>query len=181
MSASRRGACRKRAKPSPKLPSFAASFRAPFRKRLTKRLPVSATRSGNSRNRDCRWLRRAAAAGATSDRRPRLHKGMSGMQCQLCSNPATVHLTTLVGFKKKSVHLCEACANKKELLIEDKPDLNIQAVVHFMLGQQLGPEAEELSRLTCPHCGIKYMEFRGQGRLGCPHDYDAFRLGLDPI
>jgi protein arginine kinase activator len=25
------------------------------------------------------------------------------------------------------------------------------------------------------------MEFRGQGRLGCPHDYEAFRLGLDPI
>jgi protein arginine kinase activator len=106
---------------------------------------------------------------------------MSGMQCQFCSNPATVHLTTLTGFKKKVVHLCESCAKKKEMVGDDKPELNIQAVVHFMLGQQLGPEAEELSRLTCPHCGIKYMEFRGQGRLGCPHDYEAFRLGLDPI
>jgi protein arginine kinase activator len=103
------------------------------------------------------------------------------MQCQNCGNPATVHLTTLTGFKKKVVHLCEACAKQAEVVSDAKPEINIQAVVHFMLGQQLGPEAGELARLTCPECGIKYMEFRGQGRLGCPHDYDVFRLGLEPI
>jgi protein arginine kinase activator len=35
--------------------------------------------------------------------------------------------------------------------------------------------------LTCPACGIKYMEFRAEGRLGCPHDYDVFRVGLEPL
>ena len=25
------------------------------------------------------------------------------------------------------------------------------------------------------------MEFRAQGRLGCPHDYAVFRLGLAPL
>ena len=50
-----------------------------------------------------------------------------------------------------------------------------------MLGQQLGPEAEELARLACPACGVKYMEFRSQGRLGCPQDYDTFHRGLEPI
>ena len=103
------------------------------------------------------------------------------MQCQKCSNPATVHLTSLTGLTKKVVHLCDSCAKKYDMVQVNKQELNVQAVVHFMLGQQLGPEAEELSRLTCPHCGIKYMEFRGQGRLGCPHDYEAFRLGLEPI
>ena len=105
------------------------------------------------------------------------------MQCQFCSNPATVHLTTLTGFKKKVVHLCEACAQQQQVLGAggDKVELNIQAVVHYMLGQQLGPEAEELARLTCPECGIKYMEFRGDGRLGCPQDYETFRRGLEPI
>lgn len=103
------------------------------------------------------------------------------MQCQFCSNTATVHLTTLTGLKKKVVHLCEACAKEKQVVSAAKPELNIQALVHFLLGQQLGPEAEELARLACPHCGIKYMEFRAEGRLGCPHDYDAFRLGLEPI
>ena len=33
--------------------------------------------------------------------------------------------------------------------------------------------------LTCPHCGIKFMEFRAQGRLGCPHDYEVFRVCSD--
>src|SRR5262249_31924504 len=40
---------------------------------------------------------------------------------------------------------------------------------------------EELARLTCPECGIKYMEFRAEGRLGCPRDYEVFRLGLEPL
>jgi protein arginine kinase activator len=25
------------------------------------------------------------------------------------------------------------------------------------------------------------MEFRAQGRLGCPHDYNVFRIGLIPL
>ena len=25
------------------------------------------------------------------------------------------------------------------------------------------------------------MEFRAEGRLGCPHDYDVFRAGLEPL
>src|SRR5437870_8020337 len=106
---------------------------------------------------------------------------MSGMQCQFCSNPATVHLTRVTGLKKKVVHLCETCAKQNEVVGATKSELNIQAVVHFMLGQQLGPEAGELARLACPECGLKYMEFRYEGRLGCPHDYEAFRTGLEPI
>ena len=103
------------------------------------------------------------------------------MQCQLCTNPATVHLSSLTGLQKKSVHLCEACAKKNSMIATGKSDINIQAIVHFMLGQQLGPEAGELARLTCPHCGIKYMEFRSSGRLGCPNDYEFFRMGLEAI
>ena len=41
--------------------------------------------------------------------------------------------------------------------------------------------SEELARLKCPDCGIQYMEFRHQGRLGCPADYEVFRAGLEPI
>jgi protein arginine kinase activator len=103
------------------------------------------------------------------------------MKCQFCSNPATVHLTTLSGLKKKAVHLCEACAKQQQVIAPAKPELNIQAIVHFMLGSQLGPEAEKLAKLTCPHCGMGYMQFRQDGRLGCPHDYEAFQSGLDPI
>jgi protein arginine kinase activator len=103
------------------------------------------------------------------------------MQCQFCANPATVHLTTIVDGQKTVQHLCEACARQHYLVEHHQAELNIKAAVHFMLTQQLGPEAEELSRLTCPECSIKYMEFRAEGRLGCPRDYEAFRRGLEPL
>jgi protein arginine kinase activator len=30
-------------------------------------------------------------------------------------------------------------------------------------------------------CGIKFVEFRNTGRLGCPHDYQEFREELTPL
>ncbi len=107
------------------------------------------------------------------------------MKCQFCDNPATNHLTKLTSLKeKKVVHLCDECAKKQQVVAEPetaKEDMNISAIVHLLLGAQLSPVEEELARLACPHCGIKYMEFRGEGRLGCPHDYAVFQAGLEPI
>ncbi len=103
------------------------------------------------------------------------------MQCQFCTQPATVHLTTIRDGQKVVQHLCEACARQHHLVEHSQAELNIKAAVHFMLMHQLGPEAEELARLRCPECGIKYMEFRVDGRLGCPRDYEALRLGLEPV
>ena len=101
------------------------------------------------------------------------------MKCQFCSNPATVHLTDIVEGHKKELHLCQGCAESKQLIKEQ--ELNLPAILHTLIGQHVGAKTDELARLTCPSCGIKYMEFRAQGRLGCSHDYDAFRLGLEPL
>jgi protein arginine kinase activator len=103
------------------------------------------------------------------------------MNCQFCSNPATFHLTRISGQSKKVVHLCEECAKQHQAVSANTAELNIPAIVQLLLGPHLSPVSEELARLTCPNCGIKYMEFRGEGRLGCPHDYEVFRLGLEPI
>jgi protein arginine kinase activator len=32
--------------------------------------------------------------------------------------------------------------------------------------------------VRCPDCGIDFLEFRREGRLGCPRDYDIFREQL---
>lgn len=101
------------------------------------------------------------------------------MKCQFCSQPATVHLTDIVNNQKKEVHLCQACAAAQQLIKQQ--ELNLPVILQNLIGQHLGPEMDELARLTCPVCGIKYMEFRSQGRLGCPHDYRIFQLGLDPL
>src|SRR5688500_20346887 len=50
-----------------------------------------------------------------------------------------------------------------------------------MIGQHVGASTDELARLTCPTCGIKYMEFKAEGRLGCPHDYKVFQKALEPL
>jgi protein arginine kinase activator len=100
------------------------------------------------------------------------------VKCQFCSKPATVHLTDIVNQQKKELHLCQSCAEQQQLLKHQ--ELNLPAILQSLIGQHLGL-TDELARLTCPACGIKYMEFRAQGRLGCPHDYAVFRTGLEPL
>jgi protein arginine kinase activator len=101
------------------------------------------------------------------------------VKCQSCSNPATVHLTDIVDGKKRETHLCQECAEKAQLLKDQ--ELNLSAIVQTVIGPHLGQPTDELARLTCPVCGIKYMEFKAGGRLGCPHDYQVFRAGLEPL
>ena len=101
------------------------------------------------------------------------------MKCQSCSSPATVHLTDIVNGQKKELHLCQACAEQQQFIKQE--ELNLPAILQALIGQHVGQLTDELSRLTCPACGIKYMEFRAEGRLGCPHDYDVFRPGLEPL
>src|SRR5690242_16381209 len=89
---------------------------------------------------------------------PHPSRGDEGMKCQACSSPATVHFTDIKNGQKKELHLCQKCAEKHQFL--QKQELNLPAIVQALLGQHLGPLTDELSRLTCPTCGIKYMEFR---------------------
>jgi protein arginine kinase activator len=100
------------------------------------------------------------------------------MKCQQCPNPATVHLTKIVNKQKQELHLCQACAEK---LAAPAVELSLSAILQSLIGQHVSAVSEELSRLNCPTCGIKYMEFRSDGRLGCPADYEVFRAGLLPI
>jgi len=100
-------------------------------------------------------------------------------KCHLCSNAATVHLTDIVNGHKNETHLCQGCAEKKQLL--NKQELNLSAILQTVIGPHIGAQTDDLARLTCPDCGIKYMEFKAEGRLGCPRDYDVFQSALMPL
>jgi len=107
------------------------------------------------------------------------------MKCQKCDKPATFHITDLVDGKPNELHLCEDCAHKflAPTVSEAADTLPTMAGI---LAQHLaiGETAEELARLderTCPVCGITFLEFRKQGRLGCPHDYVCFAAELEPL
>ena len=86
------------------------------------------------------------------------------VKCHECGQPATVHLTEIVNGKKKEKHFCPECAEKQELLKQQ--ELNLTAILQTVIGQNVGGQTDELSRLTCPSCGIKYMEFKAAGRCG---------------
>ncbi len=101
------------------------------------------------------------------------------MKCQLCSKPATMHLSNIVNGQKKELHLCQDCAEKQQLLKQQ--ELNLSAILQTVIGQHVGQLTDELARLTCPTCGIKYMEFKAEGRLGCPNDYQVFQVALKPL
>jgi len=90
-----------------------------------------------------------------------------------------VHLTNVENKHKREIHLCQKCAEAEQLL--KKQELNLPAVSQALIGQHVGPWTDELARPPCPACGIRYMEFRAAGRLGCPHDYNVFRAGLEPL
>ena len=101
------------------------------------------------------------------------------MKCDNCPETATVHLTDIIGGKKHERHYCKDCAEQQHIIA--KKELNLPAIVQSLVGKHIGQMTDELARLTCPACGIKYMEFRAEGRLGCPHDYDEFREDLLPL
>ncbi len=101
--------------------------------------------------------------------------------CHFCGQPATIHYTSLIGKKKVEQHLCEGCARAKGVISEgpiSTAPMNLQALVQMVLGQHA---TADTSALKCPECGLKYSQFRAEGRLGCPHDYDAFGEVLRPL
>ncbi|MCI0378173.1 MAG: UvrB/UvrC motif-containing protein [Gemmataceae bacterium] len=96
-------------------------------------------------------------------------------KCQKCPNPATLHVTELLGANQyEELHLCEQCASK--YLYEPQPKFGAAK------GAVEGREEEGLfAQHECPSCGIKFVDFRNSGRLGCPNDYQTFREELLPL
>ena len=106
------------------------------------------------------------------------------MKCQKCNKPATFHITDLVDGISE-LHLCETCAQAFLSPASDESKDVVPAMAG-LLAQQLavGETAEELARLdqrVCPVCGISFLEFRKQGRLGCPYDYTCFAKEIEPL
>ena len=98
------------------------------------------------------------------------------MKCQRCTKAATLHITEVVNEDQfEELHLCEECAHK--YLYEPQKGGGKGAVA------VCGEETEDAGMLNreCPVCGIKFVEFRNSGRLGCPHDYQEFRDELLPL
>jgi protein arginine kinase activator len=103
------------------------------------------------------------------------------MTCQRCQDEASVHVTETIDGRRQELHLCIPCARKAGLAPETPPILALESVVQTLILAHVGELVGELAERVCPDCGIKFMEFRAEGRLGCPNDYRAFHRGLLPL
>ena len=98
------------------------------------------------------------------------------LKCDKCDKPATVHLTEIVNNNKTEKHLCEECAAAEGITIKTNVPIS-QLLEEFILQSESG----ETGELACDVCGRTFNEFRTQGLLGCPNDYDAFEKALTPL
>ena len=104
------------------------------------------------------------------------------MTCERCDADATVHLTDSVDGRRIETHLCLDCARAAGVVLPEKPPrLGLDKVVQQLIVANVGELVGELAELACPDCGVRFMEFRTSGRLGCPNDYQVFRKGLLPL
>jgi len=99
------------------------------------------------------------------------------MQCEVCDNSATVHLTEIIDGQKKERHLCQACSQKAGITIKmsspSKTMLN-----NFVASKN---DVSNLSEQVCEHCMLTWEQFRKLGVLGCSHDYEAFGEPLQKL
>jgi protein arginine kinase activator len=113
------------------------------------------------------------------------------MKCQKCPNAATLHITEIMSEDSiEELHLCEGCAQKYLYEPQNKQAGGKHAAPPgaFTTGPTSGlghgaaeEEGSGSPQRECEICGIKFVDFRNTGRLGCPHDYQAFKEELTPL
>jgi protein arginine kinase activator len=97
------------------------------------------------------------------------------LKCDLCTKPATVHLTQIVNNKVHKVDLCEECAQAKGVT-----DPSGFSLADLLLKASLNPEPAA-SAVRCEQCGFTQSDFKKHGRFGCPACYDAFSSIIEPM
>jgi protein arginine kinase activator len=102
--------------------------------------------------------------------------------CQECKmQPATVHLTKIVNNNKTEFYLCEECARKKGQF-----NISIPFSINDLLAGFIGMDNPSVSvqkeeMRQCKSCGMRFEQFRKNGRLGCQDCYKYFSDDLLPI
>ena len=101
--------------------------------------------------------------------------------CERCKKAqATLHLTNISREGEKlERHLCEDCAVEEGLVQVHKSSFHTEMLENFLAAAKSVSSAD--TNLVCDDCGISYVEFRNQGLLGCPADYDTFSEVLLPL
>jgi protein arginine kinase activator len=102
-----------------------------------------------------------------------------GKLCQYCNKrEAKIHFTEIRDGKQTEMHICEQCAQEKNMVLAF-PSL-LSHIVKGAGGAPSGAESDAVPS-NCPQCGLAYSDFKSKGRLGCAGCYDAFAPVLAPL
>jgi len=104
------------------------------------------------------------------------------MLCNICNkNQATVHLTEIVDEQMSELHLCDECARKKSMEMEQQFGLSDLLAGLVDYGKQIGSVEKGPVVAQCSHCGLTFEDFGKIGRLGCSECYTSFAKNLGPL
>jgi protein arginine kinase activator len=106
--------------------------------------------------------------------------------CENCGqNPASVHLTQVMGNQRSEVHLCESCARERGFVAGvpgDFGSFGISNLLSSLLGGVAkSPVPSPGAQRRCPNCGMTFSQFSDGGLLGCAQCYDAMERELEPL
>ncbi|MDD4801333.1 MAG: UvrB/UvrC motif-containing protein [Syntrophomonas sp.] len=105
------------------------------------------------------------------------------MYCEECKKrSATVHLTQVFNGQKTESHLCEECASQKSGFMFDPANkFSIPNLLGGMFGSSYSVQGMPALALQsiCPNCGMRYMDIRQAGKLGCSECYKVFNQELE--
>lgn len=91
------------------------------------------------------------------------------MLCDECKkNPATIFFKEVLPGKTVELHLCEACAQKRGLLMSKK--MSPIEILQRLLKEKSAHDEQ----IICPGCYMSLAEFKRSGRFGCSKCVSAF-------
>ena len=100
-------------------------------------------------------------------------------KCERCSNPATVHITEVLGEGKfEEHHVCELHFKEYNLESQGQGPGKALTAAEAAIGEL---DEALFGQQECPDCGIKFVDFRNNHRLGCSRDYQVFHAELMPL
>ena len=118
-----------------------------------------------------------SATGSHARRRYRMKK------CRRCTKPATLHITEIRERRSAGAapvrELCEGVSEQRSVgSPTDEPTVVRPAASR---SEEPRPRLRGAGSPRLPAVRHHVQQFRSQGRLGCPHDYVAFREELMPL
>ncbi len=102
-------------------------------------------------------------------------------KCEICGlKDAVIHIRQIQKDLVHELHICEECAQEKGLIREEDSELPITNQLSGLLEGKDVTGALEVKD-ACPKCGLKAVEFRKQGKLGCAECFEAFDKDIRAI